>query len=237
MKMLKKCLRMFLFILIVLNLAASMAGQARAVTYTGSMTANGGGITATDGWNSTSTILSWTVQDVGSSNGFILWQYDYTFIVPTKDISHMIIEVSPDAGTSDFTILSGVSSGGVDIYGPNLQGGSNPNMPGNMRGFKFDGTTLSESFSFTTTRAPVWGDFYANDGVFNPGQLDVTAWNLGLTSSDTDPSDGPSNGSLSNHILRPDTVQLVPEPISSTLFIIGGATLGIRRFCKKRKTI
>ncbi len=29
---------------------------------------------------------------------------------------------------------------------------------------------------------------------------------------------------------------IVPEPISSTLFIVGGATLGFRRFCKKRKT-
>jgi outer membrane protein assembly factor BamB len=29
---------------------------------------------------------------------------------------------------------------------------------------------------------------------------------------------------------------LVPEPISSSLFIVGGATLGFRRFWKKRKT-
>jgi len=30
------------------------------------------------------------------------------------------------------------------------------------------------------------------------------------------------------------TTSVVPEPISSTLFIVGGATLGIRRFSKKR---
>jgi hypothetical protein len=29
---------------------------------------------------------------------------------------------------------------------------------------------------------------------------------------------------------------VVPEPISSTLFIVGGATLGLRRFWKKRRT-
>ncbi len=32
------------------------------------------------------------------------------------------------------------------------------------------------------------------------------------------------------------TPSVVPEPISSTLFVIGGATLGFRRFRKKRKT-
>ena len=30
---------------------------------------------------------------------------------------------------------------------------------------------------------------------------------------------------------------VVPEPISSTLFIVGGATLGFRRFWKKRRNI
>jgi hypothetical protein len=31
------------------------------------------------------------------------------------------------------------------------------------------------------------------------------------------------------------TVNIVPEPISSALFVVGGATLGFRRFRKKRK--
>ena len=33
-----------------------------------------------------------------------------------------------------------------------------------------------------------------------------------------------------------NTVPVVPEPVSSTLFILGGATLGIRRFIKKRSS-
>jgi hypothetical protein len=37
--------------------------------------------------------------------------------------------------------------------------------------------------------------------------------------------------------VRPELVAAVaPEPISSTLFIVGGATLGLRRWRKKRKT-
>ena len=214
-----------------------IAVPVEAQTYSGSLTGNGGGITATDGWDSTSTIFSWDVSNVGSSGGFILWQYDYTFTVPTKSPSHFIIEVSPDAITNDFSILSGSSSGGVATYSPSDMGNSNVNMPENMRGFKFDnGDDLTESISFTTTRAPVWGDFYSKDGKFNPGGIWVTAWNDGFSTSDTDPVAGPSNGSLNNHILRPNGTVLVPEPISSTLFIVGGATLGFRRFRKKTIT-
>ena len=49
--------------------------------------------------------------------------------------------------------------------------------------------------------------------------------------------DGPQhNGGKSNiyNAWAVRDVTVVPEPISSTLFIIGGATLGIRRFIRKR---
>ena len=37
--------------------------------------------------------------------------------------------------------------------------------------------------------------------------------------------------------VRSGDVSVVPEPVSSTLFIIGGATLGFRRFRKKTRSI
>ena len=75
---------------------------ASAVLYEGNLTGAGGGITATDGWDNASTRLSWSVSDVGIQNGNILWQYDYLFQVPRKDISHMIIEVSPIQPAENF---------------------------------------------------------------------------------------------------------------------------------------
>jgi len=75
--------------------AVAVTPQAQAISYTGSLTGQGGGIIGTQDWDSASTALSWTVKEVGTSGGFILWEYDYTFTVPNKGISHVIIEVSP----------------------------------------------------------------------------------------------------------------------------------------------
>lgn len=231
MKKLTNISKVLLQLILAIIFTASMAGMAQAVTYTGSLNAGtNGGIVATDGWDGSSTILSWTVQDVGSQGGFLLWQYDYNFTVPSKNISHVIIEVSPNAQDSDFTILSGISQWVQNYDG---QGNSNPNIPETMRGIKFGPDGLDYSFSFTTTRAPVWGDFYAKDGK-SDGTF-VTAWNAGFTASDTDPTVPPSNGSVSYSILRPNTAVIVPEPVSSILFIIGAATLGFRRYLRRGK--
>jgi hypothetical protein len=60
-------------------------------------------------------------------------------------------------------------------------------------------------------------------GVFHNASFSTVRLNMG--SSDT-------AWSVDNVITAP----VVPEPISSTLFIVGGATLGFRRFWKKRQT-
>jgi len=191
--------------------------QAKALLYEGSLNGGiNGGITATDGWDSASTRFSWSVFDAGVQNGDILWQYDYLFVVPRKEISHMIIEVSPGVSNNDFIILSG-SSSGVQVYGD--EGKSNPNIPELMWGIKFEDGTLNLAASFQTTRSPVWGDFYAKDG--EEDDIKVTAWNTGFTAGDIDPTDPPANGSVSYHILRPDTLAQVPEPSTVWLFSLG----------------
>jgi hypothetical protein len=216
--------RLILALTCVVGLAATQ--HANAIEYTGSLTYSGGGLVASDGWAAGGTELSWTVEDVGSSGGFVLWQYSYTFTVPTKDISHFIIEVSADSIQTDF------SAGTLDWYDKESQGKSNPDMPGGMYGLKFDfNETLSATATFTTTRAPVWGDFYAKDG--KADSVWVTAWNAGFLTDD--PTADPCDGSIDNHILRPDTRQSggVPDGgASAALLGIGMLGLG---FLARRK--
>ena len=240
---------MVMFRAIVLSglLLAVMAGGAYGLPtqYTGTLTGNGGGLFATGLWDSTITNLTWTVSfDVNGVTVPGYWHYDYTFATPTicgvtKNISHYIIEVSPTF-TSDDLKHSTWGDTEVQVYGPNLQGKSDPDMPSNMNGIKFDNINQQTlRVQFDSLRAPVWGDFYAKDGtqkIDAHTHIDVYAYNLGFTNPDTDPLVGPSGGSVDYHLLVPDTFNFgdggeVPEPVTCAALCLsfGGLAGYIRR--------
>ncbi len=161
--------------------------------------------------------MEWEVTNNGG-----LWSYWYKLTVPEKDISHLIIEVSPTFSEKDVTSWDQGGEGLLDDYSATSHGNSNPDMPGLMRGIKWDTSTDSTTLvvEFTSTRAPVWGDFYAKDGVVNDKgkKTDVTAWNKGFMDPD---SDGPTN-----HIAVPDTTTIIPAPGAALLAGVGMMGIG-----------
>jgi hypothetical protein len=225
----------FVWRLILSVLLLLLTGMnAEAITYTGNLTGAGGGIIATADWNSPSTSFGWTVTSVGTAGGFILWQYDYTFSVPQKAISHLLLEVTDPSLRADYTFITGTPS--VDspkTFTPSGSSGDQPNMPGNLYGLKYEDTDLLLTFSFTTVRSPVWGDFYAKDGTSSG--IKVTAWNAGFLAAD--PLVLPHDGSQDGHILRPDGGTTVPPPvpIPAAFWLLGSGLIGLIGIRRKMK--
>lgn len=246
--------------LLVVTAGLSLAlcsGPALALTetWTGTLTwdTTEAQFVARDGWENTSTSLTWTVTwydfDEPSWAGWYLYEYEWS--AQNKSSSHYIIEVSPEGDLPAFDeatwndIADYSDLGGEDpaakLY---VTGGADqPNMPDDLYGIKFDspGEPLTETVWFYSRRVPVWGDFYAKDGA--EAGVVAEAWNAGFTKPDTDPTDpiaslvdGPNtafpNGyylnpdgskTLWTHVAVPDSTYSTPEPGAWILLLSASA--------------
>ncbi len=198
-------------VVVCLSAGAALAGD---YTYSGSLYGPSGGLDVTGEWGPVN--LSWTV--TGDAGG--AWHYAYTLNTTKKAVSHFLLEASSTFTSGNIWAFTGPIE--IETWDP---GPGNPEMPDSLYGIKFDwGGSTNVTYSFDSNRVPMWGDFYAKDGTGN------YVWNSGF--ADTDPVDPPTNGSLRDHILVPDTITDVPEPGSLVLGLMAlGASLGgvIRR--------
>ena len=177
-----------------------------------------GGVTAGGNW-ANGFEIQWSISEGGL--GYI-YTYSLTSDGSTPLVggpSHLILEVSQEAPNALYRV-------GTDTYlTPQIWGSapSNPGIPDDVYGIKLDfGAT---TYSFTSTQAPMWGDFYSKDG--EAGGLGQNyAYNSGFGQPPRDPYGG--------WIRVPDTTS-VPEPGTALLLgtgLVMMAGLGRRKHRK-----
>ncbi|MHC4715978.1 MAG: PEP-CTERM sorting domain-containing protein [Planctomycetota bacterium] len=202
------------------------------LTLTGCLSVGDGGLTATGLWDDPSTMLCWEVSNEVTMDPNI-WRYKYTLTVPCGDIRKMFIEASSacDEEFTDDNLFEPRSRPEEWLWGTDIDWHAVECMdiPSPLYGIKAKGYRgyTEVTFKFESDRGPRWGDFYAVDGeIFGYVLGDVC--NSGFFTED--PLDAiVDSGTVCNHILVPDTGNLIPEPATLGLIVLGAAGCALRR--------
>lgn len=181
------------------------------------------GIDATHDWANSDTWLRWDITEQGGG----MYKYEYTWNTLTKDLSHIIIELTDGitiAGDNIYLPAGATSEIQSDGY---QEDEGNPGLPHELYGIKVNTNAEVTNFSFwfTVDKAPVWGNFYAKDGG-GTGEGAVIAYNTGFTNP---------QALTGIFIARPNGAPSIPDP--AAVFLLGSACLigfsGARRKFKK----
>ncbi|MHC4715979.1 MAG: hypothetical protein ACYS5V_03355, partial [Planctomycetota bacterium] len=211
---------------VVLAVASTgaLASDPPLLTLTGCLSVGDGGLKATGSWDNASTELCWEVSNEVTMDPNI-WRYKYTLTVPYCDIRKMYIEASSecDEEFTDENLFNPRSrpedwleSTNIDWHVVECMG-----IDTAMYSIEACGKRgyTEVTFKFESDRGPRWGDFYAVDGVIWGYPL-ADVCNAGFFTED--PLDAiVDSGTVCNHVLVPDTGNLIPEPATLGLMARG----------------
>jgi hypothetical protein len=245
----KRAVMVFLIVAAVMMMPLAASADLLNVDLSGSRsTPSTGGVVASDGWmagDNGGFTISWEITTVGNN---FLYQYTFTNFDETSPttpgISHLLLEVSDNFMPADIwgATINGISVtavGPTTFVGTNIpattpgDNNGNPNLPANLFGIKLELPAMDPSpdpitFSFTSTRAPMWGDFYVKDG--KQDGVIATAWN---TAIGTDP--GVNTIDFTGWIAVPNTVTGVGVPVPPTVWLMGSGLIGVGLLGWRRK--
>lgn len=234
------------FFLSQLTVSASIWGTSGMEELTGNRTSvlNGGGVDATSLWaddgnplNGYEFSISWEITQTQNDH----WLYTYTLNAPLKEISHFILEVTED----DFPFNIYDETTGPYVCPKKYtsdSGNSNPLLPNDIYGIKFDFGGNEVTYKIETDRAPVYGVFYAKDGVNNlqpdssgkkpDNKEKIVAWSNALNNPDYQINE---DLTISDFIVRPNgnPTEPVATPLPSALVLFASGLFVLTRFRKK----